>query len=42
MIGCGLAVGWRAEVGLASVVAAFALILVFRYAMMFPVPGRRV
>jgi len=33
MIGCGLAVGWRAEDGLASAVAAFALILVFRYAM---------
>lgn len=33
MIGCGLAVGWRAEDGLAGAVAAFALILVFRYAM---------
>jgi ABC-2 type transport system permease protein len=33
MIGCGLAVGWRAEDGVASAVAAFALILVFRYAM---------
>ena len=33
MIGCGLAVGWRAEDGLASAAAAFALILVFRYAM---------
>ena len=33
MIGCGLAVGWRAEDGLARAVAAFALILVFRYAM---------
>ena len=33
MIGCGLAVGWRAEDGLARAAAAVALILVFRYAM---------
>src|SRR5215471_10066200 len=33
MAGCGLAVGWRVEEGAARAFAAFALILVFRYAM---------
>ena len=33
MAGCGLAVGWRADDGLARAAAAFTLILVFRYAM---------
>jgi ABC-2 type transport system permease protein len=33
MAACGLAVGWRPHDGAASAVAAFALILLFRYAM---------
>jgi ABC-2 type transport system permease protein len=33
MAGCGLAVGWRADNGLARAAGGFALILAFRYAM---------
>lgn len=33
MAGCGLAVGWRAHHGVLKTVAAFALILLFRYAI---------
>jgi ABC-2 type transport system permease protein len=33
MAGCGLAVGWRAHNGITATMAAFALILAFRYAL---------
>lgn len=33
MAGCGLAVGWRAHNGITGTMAAFALILAFRYAL---------
>jgi ABC-2 type transport system permease protein len=33
MVGCGLAVGWRATEGIPRAVTAFALLLLFRYAM---------